>query len=123
MGEYIKNPKIEGEEIKIALCRGKEKENWEIFFSKEMLILLNEKGFISWYAGDFEEINDLPMYIELYDELNTKYIYNLWRIFNKVDVEYIGKDENGEKQFKKLYLLSLNMVMKLNYHMKKLLSL
>ncbi len=75
MGEYIKNPKIEGEEIKIAVCRGKEKENWEIFFSKEMLILLNEKGFISWYAGDFEEINDLPMYIELYDELNTKYIY------------------------------------------------
>lgn len=80
MGEYVKNPKVEGLEIKIAVCRGKEKKDWETFFSKEMLVLLHETGFKSWYAGDFEELNDLPMFIESYNKLNTEYI-----LYNTVD--------------------------------------
>lgn len=75
MGEYIKNPNAIGEEIKIAVCRGKDQNDWEIFFSKEMLTLLADVGFKSWYASEYEEGNNLLMFINSYDELNTSSIY------------------------------------------------
>lgn len=73
MGEYIKhNSLIDAEEIKIGVCRGK---NWCTWFAKEMLILLERKGFQDWYGGEFTGgKNMLEEFINSYEEMDTSYI-------------------------------------------------
>lgn len=72
MGEYIKNTRVNGEEIKIGVCRG---DKWETWFTKDMLTLLKEKGFEDWYAGEFEnDSNTLNEFIENYEKIDTSFI-------------------------------------------------
>lgn len=72
MGEYIKSRRIDGEEIKIGVCRG---DKWETWFAKDMLLLLKEKGFEDWYAGEFcGNANTLDEFIEKYEQIDTSFI-------------------------------------------------
>lgn len=86
MGEYVKHKEINGEEIKIGVCRGSSKTDWETPFSKDMLTELKEAGFEGWYAGSFDDSNVLDQFIEHHSELNTSFIK--YRSVDDILVEY-----------------------------------